>query len=183
MKTVVVASDNPLKVGVALAAFKKVFPDTEFNFIGFKSPSGVSEQPMSYKETLLGASNRLDYATKEAQRIKAEYVISMEGGVAKRGRKKLVEFAYILVKEMKTENRALAKTAEFYVPKPIADIVLEGGEIGPASDKVFGSTNCKQKGGSIAYFTDGITSREDIYIQAALFAINELKHPEWFFVK
>ena len=181
MKKVVVASDNPLKVGVARDAFKKIFPDEEIVIFGKKSISGVPEQPMTSNETLRGAENRLAYIESLEGSKGADYLISMEGGVEHKGLDGLVEFAYILVKEIKTGNTGKAKTTEFRVPKPIADIVLDGGEVGPASDKVFGSTNCKQKGGSIAYFTDGVTTREDIYIQAALFAINELKHPEWFF--
>jgi inosine/xanthosine triphosphatase len=181
MKKILVASDNPLKVKVAQNAFEKVFPGETFLFVGAKSVSGVPEQPMTANETLRGAENRLAYVEALETGYTVDYFISMEGGVEHRGLDGLVEFAYILVKETKTGNTGKAKTTEFRVPKPIADIVLDGGEVGPASDKVFGSTNCKHSGGSIAYFTDGVTTREEVYMQAALFAINELKHPEWFF--
>lgn len=183
---VMVASDNPLKIEIARRAFKKIFPDKLFSINGIKSVSGVPEQPMSNAETLRGAKNRLAYieginAKEDSQYEPADYLISMEGGVENRSVNELVEFAHILVKDMKTENVGWAKTVEFRVPKPIADIVRSGGEIGPAADKVFGTENCKQHSGSIPLFTDGVIDRQSVYIQAALFAINELKHPEWFF--
>ncbi len=181
MKKILVASDNPLKVKVAQDAFEKVFKGETLIVIGTKSVSGVPEQPMTANETLRGAENRLAYIEGLDMGHPIDYLISMEGGVEHKGLDGLVEFAFILVKEIKTGNTGKAKTTEFRVPKPIADIVLDGGEVGPASDKVFGSENCKHKGGSIAYFTDGVTTREEVYLQAALFAINELKHPEWFF--
>ena len=56
MRTVIVASENPVKITVAKRAFAGVFPKEEFNFIGIKSESGVSEQP-------------IDNETKKARKI------------------------------------------------------------------------------------------------------------------
>ncbi len=54
MKTVVVASSNPIKVAVAERLFTVVFPDEAFNFIPMKSESRVPDQPMG-EETRQGA--------------------------------------------------------------------------------------------------------------------------------
>ncbi len=47
MKTVTVASTNPVKIEVAKRAFATVFPLETFEFIALKSESGVPAQPMN----------------------------------------------------------------------------------------------------------------------------------------
>ena len=46
MKTVIVGSENPVKLETAKEAFKLVFPEIEFEFITFSAPSLVSDQPI-----------------------------------------------------------------------------------------------------------------------------------------
>ena len=58
MKTVIVGSQNPVKIEVARQAFEAVFPEEQFEFVGYKAQSNVSDQPKSDEETLLGAYNR-----------------------------------------------------------------------------------------------------------------------------
>ena len=58
MSKVIVASTNPVKRNAAQQGFLKVFPDKKFVFSGVKIPSGVSDQPMTDKETYQGALNR-----------------------------------------------------------------------------------------------------------------------------
>ena len=58
MEKVIIASLNPVKIESVKIGFQKMFPDKDFEFEGVAVPSGVSDQPMSNKETLTGAVNR-----------------------------------------------------------------------------------------------------------------------------
>lgn len=55
---VIVASQNPVKINTTKLGFQLMLPDEEFEFIGVKADSGVSDQPMSNEETLNGAKSR-----------------------------------------------------------------------------------------------------------------------------
>jgi non-canonical (house-cleaning) NTP pyrophosphatase len=68
MKKVIIASRNPVKINATQKAFENVFSD-RFDFEGVSADSLVSDQPMSNKETLEGATNRL----KNIKHIKADY--------------------------------------------------------------------------------------------------------------
>ena len=79
MKTVVVGSHNPVKLNAVKIAFGQMFPKEEFSFEAYSIPSGVSDQPMSYKETKEGAINR----AKNGKEMypQAHYWVGVEGGV------------------------------------------------------------------------------------------------------
>ena len=76
MKKVIIASKNPVKINATKKAFEEVFTD-RFEFEGVSADSLVSDQPMSNKETLKGATNRIE----NIQNLKADFFVSMEGGV------------------------------------------------------------------------------------------------------
>ena len=58
MKTVIVASTNPVKVEVARRAFATLFPHEQFDFVPVSAPSGVPDQPYE-EDTRKGAEQRL----------------------------------------------------------------------------------------------------------------------------
>ena len=58
LEQIAVGSKNPVKVASALNGFQTMFPNRSFAAAGFAADSGVSDQPMSSKETLEGAWNR-----------------------------------------------------------------------------------------------------------------------------
>ena len=66
MKTLVVASTNPVKIQAALDGFRRMFPADEFEARGVSVPSGVTDQPMTDAETLQGALNRAANARRAA---------------------------------------------------------------------------------------------------------------------
>ena len=93
MRSVIVASENPVKIEVAKRAFAAIFPDEQFRFVGIKSKSGVAEQPME-EETRRGAENRLRYIMEHHP--DADFYISQEGGLC-RENDRMFERAWILV--------------------------------------------------------------------------------------
>ncbi len=82
MKSVIVASTNPVKIEVARRAFTAVFPDEEFDVQGVKSESGVPDQPME-GEARQGALNRLAFVKEKYP--DADYWSSQEGGLFRDG--------------------------------------------------------------------------------------------------
>ena len=112
MKKVIITSKNPVKINATKKAFEKVFND-RFEFEGVSADSLVSDQPMNNAETLNGAMNRL----KDIQHLKADYFVSIEGGVD------LLEdnyeaFAWIVISD--NDKFGKAKTAIFPLPLKIS---------------------------------------------------------------
>jgi non-canonical (house-cleaning) NTP pyrophosphatase len=79
MKTIIVASRNPVKVRAAREGFARIFPGEEFSLGEVSVPSGVADQPFTSLETLQGAYNRA-LAAREAV-PGADYWVGIEGGV------------------------------------------------------------------------------------------------------
>jgi|TARA_B100001093_G_C26800553_1_gene1003171 inosine/xanthosine triphosphatase len=163
MKKVIIASRNPVKINATQKAFENVFSD-RFDFEGVSADSLVSDQPMSNKETLEGATNRL----KNIKHIKADYFVSIEGGVD------LIDdnyeaFAWIVIFD--NNNIGKAKTATFPLPLEISNLIKKGYELGDADDMVFKRSNSKQKNGAVGILTDNLINRTDYYAHAIILAL------------
>ena len=166
---------NPVKIKVAEKAFKAVFINEDFEFIGVVSDSGVYDQPMN-ADTKLGALNRLNFI--KTKHPDADFYISQEGGLFDDG-ERLFNSAYIVVSD-NLGFTAESFTPNFYLPKKITEYVKQGLELGDASDKFFNSSNSKQGVGAIWHITDGLMTREEYYLQAAIIALSEVKHKDWY---
>ncbi len=175
MKTVIVASENPVKVAVARRAFTSVYPDEEFEFVAVKSVSGVADQPVN-EETEQGAHNRLTYV--KNLHPEADFWISQEGGVCTDG-DKLYNRAWIMVADA-NNHEAKSSTSSFYLPTAITKQLQAGVELGIASDQFFTTQNSKHSIGASGHITDGLLPREDYYLQSAIIAVSQLKHYEWY---
>jgi len=81
MKTVIIASKNPVKIEAVKIAFEKMFLQEKFEFIGESIPSDVNAQPMSNEETLQGAMNRAINA--QSKFPEANFWVGLEGGLEK----------------------------------------------------------------------------------------------------
>lgn len=175
MKTVIVASANPVKVNVAKRAFAAVFPDEQFDFIEMKSESGVPDQPME-DEARQGAQNRIRYIQK--RHPQADFWIGQEGGLCREG-DRIFSRAWIAVLDQ-TGFVAESSTAHFYLPKKIANDINAGMELGRATDKFFAAVNSKHGLGAVGYLTDGLVDRTEYYLQAAIVALSEIKNKAWY---
>jgi len=172
---VIIASENPVKVAVAKRTFASVFSDDEFEYIAVKSESGVPDQPMN-DETEQGALNRLVYI--QERHPDADYWISQEGGVYTDG-DRLVNRAWIMVTD-RSGYVGKSSTSSFYLPTPIIELIKEGVELGHAVDQFFSTVNSKHGVGAVGILTDDIVDREHYYHQAAVIALSELKHKDWY---
>ncbi|GAB3164267.1 inosine/xanthosine triphosphatase [Telluribacter humicola] len=177
IRTVVVASQNPVKVDAALSGFQRMFPDVELEAVPVSVPSGVADQPMSDEETLLGAQNRVLNAYQAYP--DADYWIGIEGGVETRG-DELAAFAWIVVRSQTMVGKA--RSGLFFLPPAVAALVKQGVELGEADDQVFGHTNSKHKGGAIGLLTDNVVDRKQLYEQAVLLSLVSFKNQELYSV-
>jgi inosine/xanthosine triphosphatase len=175
MQSVIVASTNPVKLEVAKRAFEALFPGEEFEYVAVQSESGVPDQPFE-QDTLKGAENRLAFVMREHPQ--ADYWISQEGGLFADG-KRLYNMAWIAVRR-RDGARGEAATARMYIPKEIARMVLEGKELGHAGNEFFNETNIKHGNGIIGRLTNGTITRTDYYEQAAILALGQIVHREWY---
>jgi len=76
---IIVGSQNRAKLKAVSVAFARFFPEVSFEVQAVIAPSGVSPQPMSDAETLLGATNR----ARTAREIEgdADFWLGIEGGL------------------------------------------------------------------------------------------------------
>lgn len=171
-KRIVVASKNPVKINAAEIGFAKMFPEETFKIEGVSVPSLVSDQPKSDQETLTGALNRVENASKLV--IKADYWVGIEGGVDYQN-KEMVTFAWVVVKS-KEGKIGKGKTGLFYLPKKVVELIKQGKELGEADDIVFGKMNSKQVNGAVGILTGDVITRTGFYEPAVILSLISFKN-------
>lgn len=174
MKKIIVASKNPVKIEAALKGFQEMFPESIFEAEGIAASSGVSNQPMGDEETYQGAWNRVQ-AAKKAQ-TNADFWIGIEGGNIRHGKNEMEVMAWIVVASK--EQTGKARTAGFFLPPKIINLVNQGYELGDADDIVFGIENSKSGLGSGGLLTKGVIDRMRFYVPAVIFALIPFKQTE-----
>ena len=78
MKTVAIASTNPVKIQATLNGLRRKFPGETFRGESVNVLSGVSAQPMSDQETLRGALNRAQSARDVSP--SSDFAVGLEAG-------------------------------------------------------------------------------------------------------
>lgn len=175
MTSIIVASTNPVKLNCIKQAFTQMFPGAEFTLDGLNCPSGVPDQPFGAEQTLTGARNRARLA--RSQKPEADYVVGIEGGLLTDDLGQLTVVAwFVIINKAGLESQA--STGTFVLPKGIADDVKNGMELGSAADKLHGTTNIKQSGGTVGILTGGAMDRTAYYVHAAILAFIPFKNPE-----
>ena len=166
MKTIVVSSQNPVKARATLNGFHRMFPGKTFAVDTVTVPSGVSDQPMSDEEALRGAMNRAEGARQAAP--EADYWVGIEGG-AEEMDGTIAAFAWVVV--MDGDLLGKSRTAAFFLPPEIAELMRQGKELGDADDIVFGRTNSKQDNGAVGILTSDVIDRTVFYEHAVALAL------------
>jgi inosine/xanthosine triphosphatase len=167
---VIVASENPVKLNAVENGFKSFFHDVQVE--GVSTSSGVSAQPLTEKETLLGARNRVAEARKRIN--DAEFWVGIEGGIQAM-ENDLAAFAWIVIKS--AGKKGEARTATFLLPQKVAHLVSGGLELGTANDLVFRESNSKQKTGAVGLLTQNKIDRMELYRQAVILALIPFVNP------
>lgn len=172
MIKIVVASRNPVKMDAVKEALF-VFLNEDIELLGVSVESGVPDQPMSNAETLLGATNRVENA--RIQFPGYDFYVDIEGGVEESA-SGLMAFAWIVISNGKKTGKA--RTAIFFLPPQVAELVHQGMELGDADDIVFAKSNSKQQNGAIGLLTNDVISRKSLYLPAVQMAFIPFLNPE-----
>lgn len=169
-----VGSENPVKINCVAEAINAFWLDARA--VGVKTDSGVSVQPDSDEEMLLGALNRARQAL--AKTPEAQFGVGLEGGTldAEDG---MWAYAWIVVVDQKGRI-GKGQSGRFLLPEPVAQLVRDGIELGEADDRFFGRSNSKQQDGAIGILSDGVVTRLDLYKPAVIFALLPFVHPEFY---
>jgi inosine/xanthosine triphosphatase len=175
MKYVVIGSTNPVKIKAVKLVFMLAFPnESMFGFEAVKADSGVKDQPISDKETMTGALNRVTHA--QELMPGADFYVGLEGGVEDINGE-LHEFAWIVVLA-RDGKVGKGKSCTFIAPPIFRKLVLDGMEVGDISDQVFGKANSKQDMGAIGLLTNNVVDRTDMYRHAVASALMPFLHPD-----
>ncbi len=164
MIKIVVGSRNPVKIRCVRNVFSKYFKNIEI--VGEEVRSGVSFQPKTEEETIIGAQSR---AAAIFRKHKPDFGIGIEGGTQYIN-KKLYTFAWICIKSKKGKI-GLGRTASFPLPKKIEKIIRSGKELGEANDILFGVENSKQKMGAVGLLSKDRLNRTKLYEQGVICAL------------
>ena len=173
MKELIVASTNPVKIETVKNGFTRMFPGEKFKINGVSAKSGVPDQPIGEEQTITGAENRAENASKING--DADYWIGIEGGLKETG-EQMEAFAWVVVKS-KDGKVGRGRTGSFFLPEKIARLVRQGKELGEADDIVFGLKNSKQANGAVGILTRDVLTRTTFYGTAVILAFIPFKNP------
>ena len=169
----IVASKNPVKISATETGFAKMFPEVLFEVMGIEAPSDVSDQPMTEGETIRGATNRAENASRKVP--DADYWIGIEGGL-KEENGQLLNITWVVIKS-KDGRLGEGNTGSFVLPKKIAELVREGKELAHADDEVFARQDSGRKNGTIGILTGDALTRSAYYESAVILALIPFKNP------
>lgn len=187
-----VGSENPVKINSVVIAASERWPDIKAK--GFSVSSGVSDQPMTDEETKLGSINRAKFALdrgllsndKDFDLSQTPILgMGLEGGVfveESEKEKKLWATVWVTVIDQKG-NTVSVNGARFEVPKPIADRIFAGEEMGHAMANIMGDMDLnqrKQSGGMIGIITKNIVDRTEEYTNLAKLALGLWFGKNWY---
>ena len=168
MLSVVICSENPVKILAAKEAFSSYFKDLNFKTINLDDYNSVSKQPISARETLESAVNRVKIAQKLE---KANYYVSMEGGIAKDEYGAFLTW-YVCVSD-DSGQKSVSGGGRMPLPVVIYNELLHNKdiELGNIMDRISNEENIKQKGGSTAIFTGNRIQRKDVFKREIMIAL------------
>lgn len=174
MQHIIISSKNPVKIQAVKDGFQKLFPDQKYSFEGISVPSGVSDQPMGNEETYQGAYNRAKNA--QAQHPTADYWLGIEGGNILHGANEMEAMAWVVA--LSKDKMGKARTAGFFLPHKVVELIQQGYELGHADDIVFGKQNSKHDQGACGLLTKGLIDRLALYVPAVIMALIPFKQKE-----
>jgi inosine/xanthosine triphosphatase len=165
---ILVCSTNPVKIKAAEEAFYSYFKHLELISLDLNQFSGVYKQPMTAKETLESAVNRIEIAQKMEE---ADYYVSLEGGLMED------DFGTFLTWFVCVSNRegkkSIAGGGRMSLPRAIYKEIKENAEeeLGDVIDRLAGETNTKRKGGATALFTGERIQRKEVFKRDIIIAL------------
>ncbi|HEY8108947.1 MAG TPA: inosine/xanthosine triphosphatase [Patescibacteria group bacterium] len=175
MKKIVVGSTNPVKVDATRQAFEAVWPKERFTVEGVKVDSGVSDQPMSFEETIRGAKNRARAAMLLKQ---TDFAVGLEAGADKMPAG-WFETGWCAVLDA-DGTFGVGSSPVIAMGGPVMDRILEGKELGDVIDDMTARSGVKHQEGFFGIMTNGAVTRTDAFRIGIIFALARFAQPEFF---
>lgn len=170
---VAVGSKNPVKIQAVREAFEKVFPAETWEVIGVNVASGVPDQPMSDKESILGARNR---AKRSLEATDADYGVGLEGGLQEVNNR-WYDCGWTVITNKKGEQ-GIGSTLRMETPPKMMELINQGIELGTVNDMVFKVKNSKHDTGHFGLMTNNAVTRLEGYRDGVISALARFLHPE-----
>lgn len=172
---IIIGTTNPGKIEGARLAFGEYFKD--FEIVGVKADSKVSEQPVDY-DIYLGAKNRalgcIDYC--KENNIDADYFIAVESGITDSlGKWVITNVAVILTKE---GFETWGTSASFPVPDKYVEDIKEK-TLGAVMDSLFKKDNLHSGTGGVGLLTHNKISRIELTRQSFIMALTQIINDNW----
>lgn len=167
MLTVSIGSKNPVKIN----SVKDVFANYKAIIVDIDSPSGVSAQPFSDEETIVGAKNRALHCLKEG---KADLGIGLEGGVQEQKEGLFLCNWGAMIDQKGVQ--CLAGGLRFQLPHEVHHELLQGKELGDIMNDYANRRDVKKKEGAVGIFSNGLITRYDMFSQVVKLLLGQYLH-------
>lgn len=163
-----IGTKNVAKVQAVKNGFKNYL---ENEFYEYAVESGVSNQPVSDEETIMGALNRANAALKEGN---GDIGIGLEGGVHRiQDKLFLCNWGAIVLKNGKS---FVAGGARIPLPKEIDVELALGRELGVIMDEYANKKNVRHHEGAIGIFTNEKVDRSHMFLHVMDLLIGQYEY-------
>lgn len=171
MQRVAVGSTNPAKIKAVRRAFDELHR-ADFELCPVET-GGDDVQPWGEDATRHGAIQRARQALADED---ADWGVGLEGGMVR-------DVGGILVTSWIAAchtdgGLGLARTASFYLPGEITELVLAGHELADAWQQARGIEQIGRNGGTVGLLTGGCIDRTRLYGEAVVLAVTLVRDEE-----
>ena len=169
MLNVAIGTTNPAKVQAVQKAFQDQYGEVHFECL--KTESFVSDQPISDQETIEGALNRAKNVLKATD---SDVGIGLEGGVFESSYGMFLCNWGAMVDLQ--GNEIIGGGARIALPKEISNELKAGKELGPLMDEYTQRTGIRKKEGAIGVFTNGLITRDAMFLHVVQLLIGQWQY-------
>lgn len=171
MQRVAVGSTNPAKIKAVRRAFDELYR-ADFELCPLETDGGDA-QPWGEDATRHGAIQRARQALADEN---ADWGIGLEGGMVRDDGGILVTS---WIAACHTDGGlGLARTASFYLPGEITELVLAGHELADAWQQARGIEHIGRNGGTVGLLTHGRIDRARLYGEAVVLAVAQAQEKQ-----
>ncbi len=170
---IAVGSKNPVKVAAVENVARKVWPNCEVT--GVEVDSGVSVQPRSDDEAILGATNR---ARAALEAMNADYGVGLEAAAIDRLEGTFTNHWVVVVN--RAGEKGVGGGGGILLPEKVAAEIQKGRELGPVMDEFIGEDNTKQKNGAVGILTNDIVTRTSAFEKTVAYALTRFINPQYY---
>ncbi len=170
---IAIGSTNPVKCRAAEQVLAPLYDRTLF--VSCDVTSGVPAQPWGDLETRTGAINRAQAALAAEA---ADLGVGFEGGVVEN---EIGLFVCSWAAVVDTNGRlGVGGNSGLQLPEPVAVMLRQGGELGPAMDALVGAHNTHQREGAIGILTGGLVDRQAAFEFLLRLALAPFRNQQWY---